>query len=702
MSDAFISYSHLDRDFAIHLQTALKNSGKAIWVDEADIPSGSRWAEDLKEAIEDADTFVFVISPDSAGSEECKKELDYAVQLHKRIIPVNLRHTPIEALPESIRVVQFVPPRGLFEGDLGPDSESPFEYSLQLLITTIDTDLDANREHTEWGKKALEWDKHTQDPSFLLSGSELESAEHWLVRGSQKGPEPTELQKAYILASRLRANRRQRRLLVGVSIALVVALVLGGLAVVQRNDAISQSHLSQSEDMAAEATNLFSTDVPLAMLVSLQAYERSPALQARDALDQAAEQRLAPTLYEGNVVYSVAFSPNGRTLAVGDESGDVGLWDTATGKRTATLSEGKGTVVYSVAFSPNGQTLAVGDSGGYIGLWHAAGERRTATLSEGSAVLGVAFSPNGKSIAVGDVGGDVGLWDTASRRRTATLSEGSTVGSVAFSPNGRTLAAGDNAGDVGLWDPARRQRTGTLSEGSAVLGIAFSPSGQTVAAGADGGDVGLWDTASGQRTAALPEGSAVLSVAFSPNGHTLAVGDNYGEVGLWDTANEERTAALFADSGFDTVAFSPNGQTLAVGDYDGDLGLWKTTGGRRPAAFALGSTVVSVAFSPNGQTLALGEKGGDVGLWNTASGKRIATLSEGSTVNSVAFSPNGQTLALGENSGTIVLVDEIVWNWNFTSLKLLLCGEVGTNMTKAQWLANVPDQPYQKTCPTSQ
>ncbi len=49
-----------------------------------------------------------------------------------------------------------------------------------------------------------------------------------------------------------------------------------------------------------------------------------------------------------------------------------------------------------------------------------------------------------------------------------------------------------------------------------------------------------------------------------------------------------------------------------------------------------------------------------------------------------------------------MLVDEIVWNWNFTSLKLLLCGEVGTNMTKAQWLANVPDQPYQKTCPTSQ
>ena len=464
MSDAFVSYSHLDRDFAVHLQTALKNSGKAIWVDEADIPSGSRWAEDLKEAIEDADTFVFVISPDSAGSEECRKELSYAVELHKRIIPLNLRRTPIEALPESIRAVQFVPPRGLFEDDPESDSESPFENSLQLLITTIDTDLDANREHTEWGKKALEWDKHALDPSFLLSGSELESAEQWLVRGSKRGPEPTDLQKAYVLASRLRATRRQRRLLGGVSIALVVALVLGALALVQRNNAVSQSHLSQSEDMAAEATNLFSTDVPLAMLVSLQAYERSPVLQARNALVQAAEQPLDATLSEGNPVDRVAFSPNGQTLAAGDSGGYVGLWDTANEKRTATFLY-EGNEVNSVAFSPNGQTLAVGDSDGDVGLWNTATGKRTATLSEskGTAVYSVAFSPNGHTLAVGDNDGKVGLWDTASGKRTAILSEGNQVNCVAFGPNGQTLAVGDGRGDVGLWDPASGRRTGSLS-----------------------------------------------------------------------------------------------------------------------------------------------------------------------------------------------------------------------------------------------
>jgi WD40 repeat protein len=148
-----------------------------------------------------------------------------------------------------------------------------------------------------------------------------------------------------------------------------------------------------------------------------------------------------------------------------------------------------------------------------------------------------------------------------------------------------------------------------------------------------------------------------------------------------------------------SVAFSPNSQTLAAGEQGGDVGLWNTATRQRIATLSEGSTVNSVAFSPNGQTLAVGDEGGDVGLWDTAGGQRIATLSEGSTVNSVAFSPNGQTLAVGVNSGTTELVDERIWNWNLTSLKHLLCSEVGMNMTKAQWFANVPDQPYQKTCP---
>ena len=93
MSDAFISYSHLDREFAARLQRALKDSGKAIWVDEADIPSGARWAEDLKGAIEGADTFVFIVSPDSVYQ---------AVASLRRLLTYRFRSRPFSSYRRGV------------------------------------------------------------------------------------------------------------------------------------------------------------------------------------------------------------------------------------------------------------------------------------------------------------------------------------------------------------------------------------------------------------------------------------------------------------------------------------------------------------------------------------------------------------------------------------------------------------------------
>jgi len=94
-------------------------------------------------------------------------------------------------------------------------------------------------------------------------------------------------------------------------------------------------------------------------------------------------------------------------LAVGDDSGHVGLWDTRTGKRTATLAEGS--TARSVAFSAGGQMLAVGDDSGHVGLWDTRTGKRTATLAEGSPVFGAAFSAGGQMLAIGDQNGDVAL-----------------------------------------------------------------------------------------------------------------------------------------------------------------------------------------------------------------------------------------------------------------------------------------------------
>src|ERR1700688_151257 len=84
--DAFISYSHQDRELALKLRTALEARGKDAWLDESGIRPAERWELALRRAIEASDAFIFVISSDSAASPECRKELDHALTLNKRIV----------------------------------------------------------------------------------------------------------------------------------------------------------------------------------------------------------------------------------------------------------------------------------------------------------------------------------------------------------------------------------------------------------------------------------------------------------------------------------------------------------------------------------------------------------------------------------------------------------------------------------------
>ena len=450
-----------------------------------------------------------------------------------------------------------MPPRGLFENDPDPNSENTFENSLFLLITTIDTDLDATREHTEWGKKALEWEKHTRDRSFLLSGSELEAAEQWLVRRTDKGPEPTDLQKSYVLASRQRAT-----------LPSAPAARWGDYRARGRSRARRTSHscsgTTQSTNPTSPSQRIWRRRAQICSRLMPRS-ECSSACKHTSALPllrpgmPSSTPRNSSSVPPLPTARRLTASPSARAAILSLSGMTVVTLYFGTrpsGQRTATLVDGS--PVESVAFSPSGQTLAVGDQSGHVGLWDVASGQRTATLVDGSPVESVAFSPSGQTLAIGDQSGHVGLWDFASGQRSATLANGGTVDSVAFSPNGQTLAVGDSSGEVDLWDAVSGVLTTTLSEGSVVKGVAFSPNGQTLAVGDQNGYVGVWDVASGRLTTSFDETSSVFSVAFSPDGQTLAAGDQSGHVDLWDIANGQRVDTLAEGA---TARASPSART---------------------------------------------------------------------------------------------------------------------------------------------
>ena len=283
-------------------------------------------------------------------------------------------------------------------------------------------------------------------------------------------------------------------------------------------------------------------------------------------------------------IASVAFSPSGTTLGI--VAAQICLWDIAAKDCTSTFGNA---YAYSLAFSPNGKTLAVGDGNGPTNLWDVAtGSQIAAPLTDPNpGAYSVAFTHNGKLLAVGDGNGHTYLWDVATRKLifppfTDPGPKG--ANSVAFSPDDKLLAVGDNQGPTYLWDVATRKLIfPPLSDPGTkgVMSVAFSPDGKLLVAGDNNGHTYLWDVPTGKLIVALPDPGTkgVTSVACSPDNTTMAAAGSNGSIYIWNVRNGKLLATL-ADPNktvIGSVAFSPDGQVLAAGDNSGDVFLWKTS-----------------------------------------------------------------------------------------------------------------------------
>jgi WD40 repeat protein len=302
-----------------------------------------------------------------------------------------------------------------------------------------------------------------------------------------------------------------------------------------------------------------------------------------------------PLRHPWDKVRCVAFSPDGRTLAVGyhpaDVAGAVQLWDGGTGRP---LHPPLPMTNYpsALAFSPDGTLLATGDYHQAVRLWDVATGRPSGRpLIHPEVILSVAFSPDGKTLAAGTADDRSGqpqarLWDVATGQpRGSPLRHTSRVYHVTFSPDGRTLLTADQGGRLRRWNVATGALLGALPaellgwfpQGGFPQGIPFSPDGRTFLTGNSDGLARLWDAATGQpvRGATLQLPATVSSGAYSPDGKLAVVGCDDGTVRLWDLATfhpvgppaQLRRSVL-------AVAFLPDGRSYVAVDRSGRSRRW--------------------------------------------------------------------------------------------------------------------------------
>lgn len=329
-------------------------------------------------------------------------------------------------------------------------------------------------------------------------------------------------------------------------------------------------------------------------------------------------------------VASVAFSPDGRTLAsgIGDEMSQdnrVILWDTTTGQPRSTLTGYSG-YVCSVAFSPDGRTLATGNADNTVILWNTATGKPKSTLKGHSeVVIFVTFSADGYTLVSKSGGGTLIFWDATTGQSKSTLK--GHFDSVNLSPDGRTLATGSVDNTVILWDTATAQPRSTLRGHSKdVNSVAFSPDGRTLASASKDGTVILWDTTTGQiRSTLIGHSDPARSVAFSPDGRTLVSASWDGLMILWDTTTGQiRSTLTGRPSPVDSVSFSPDGRFLVSTSWVGPVILWDAVIGK-PVTIPNGhSDSVWSVFSPDGRTLASAKRDDTIMIWDAISGKEKA------------------------------------------------------------------------------
>ncbi|MFH8886324.1 caspase family protein [Streptomyces californicus] len=381
------------------------------------------------------------------------------------------------------------------------------------------------------------------------------------------------------------------------------------------------------------------------------------------------------------IIASLVFAADGRRM-VSTDSEEVIHWDLDGGAQPRPVAVlGARAALTSVAFTPDGRTLATAGYDQSVTLYDVstpARPRRTAEVPTPAFVTDIAVSRDGGLLAAGDRLGNVLLWDIRDRTRPRKIAQFSyntdPITSVDFAPHGRgVIVSGAQTFFSPGWavgwditDPSRPRGLGTYAEDiSALEGVRYSPDGKLV-------------TLPALRTHLLPVGASAQAVelaesnaasAFAPDGKALVTGGSGRDAILWDITDPRRprrTTEIDEDRGGAgpyTYAYHPAGDLVAgLAQDDGSVVLWSVADrerAHRAAALSRHSSPVDdLAFRPDGRYAATVSGGDDaLVIWDL------------NRLPSVSADLIGTACAMAEGG-----------------------------LTRGEWRAHVPGRPYRDTC----
>jgi len=428
-------------------------------------------------------------------------------------------------------------------------------------------------------------------------------------------------------------------------------------------------------------------------------------------------------------VSEVVFSPDGKQVASLGEDRNIFFWDARTGGKARSFTgfpQGTITTRGAIAFSPDGRRFAAGSTfPPALTLWDAATGRVEAVMTDDNHINGsaVCFSPNGLYIAI-SAGNKVLLWDAASRLKIRTFGGDVQGMNIAFfsADQGKIKIAGNkelttfsrkggqfmdrrsveifDTWNNGRQDWGNRRFFKISDRGCQIIdaqtdrviihtptdeyptaydsprqAFIFSPNGRfALLTNKEQKEITLFDVGN-HRTGTLEKFPAYFNitaggyVAFSPDASRVAVtahseAEDRTVLRLWDTATGRQTLKMSGNKNKEDIShlvFTADGRQIIVarGRNEGVLGLWDLAKGREIRTFSGHSQfITAVALSADEKRIASGDWGGTIKLWDIPSGRELKTFKGHSgEIKSLAFSPDGKNLLSASQDGTTRLWD---------------------------------------------
>jgi WD40 repeat protein len=414
-------------------------------------------------------------------------------------------------------------------------------------------------------------------------------------------------------------------------------------------------------------------------------------------------------------IVSLTFTADG-TRVIGEGGEGAHVWDLRSGRIAETYGVPKSVPWAEHVLDRRGLVMDVRTDGA-ISVWDADGARRSGrrfAWMRGDFACGAypctVVDPRGAVIAASIGDGTVALVDLRTKRRIARLParDGTSAEAIAFMAGGRRIITGGSAGSVTIRDVRSQAIVRRLHFPDPVIAVAVSPDDRLLAVelqgdGATSARVELLDLRSSSpvRTHQLPYGGVQGShdLAFTGDGRllvALACCSGGSTVLAWDTRTGAKRLEVPDRERPQAIALAPGSRLMAVGAESGDVTWWDLDTGRPrgPATRMAGGAIGQLAVSPDRRLLAVAARDQTATVWDIRTRKRLglAFPTVKYLIPAVAFEPSGRLLVSE-------FVSALEWPLDRASLQRFACQVAGRSLTRQEWTAVLPNQPYRRVCP---